>query len=138
VSVTAADRGWRINGPVAVAVAVDDSVPRGVVECDGTTVTGALRAWGHLIALDGRGAHELGDNRVMIGRAPQCDIVINIPEISRQHAVIVRSGGGTTITDLGSSNGTMLNRRRLRDEPAHLSPGDEIVLGDHHYGFRTI
>ena len=138
VTVTAADRGWRINGPVSVDVEVDESVPRGVVECEGDTVPGPLPAWAHLIALDGSGAQPFADNRVMIGRAPQCDIVLAVPEVSRQHALVVRSSGTTTITDLGSSNGTAVNGRLLDDDPAHLVPGDEIVLGSHHYGFRTI
>jgi hypothetical protein len=137
VVVTAADRGWRINGPVKVAVETDNAVPRGVVECAGKVEPGPLPAWGHLIGLDGGGAAVLADNRVVIGRAPQCDIVIPLAEISRQHAVIVRRGGGYQVADLGSSNGTTVNGRRLGDDPMHLVPGDEVGLGGHAYGFRT-
>jgi Protein of unknown function (DUF3662)/FHA domain len=138
VTVTAAHRGWRINGPVSVEVVTDDAVPRGVVECHGTTLNGPLPPWGHLIALDGSGAREITDNRVVVGRAPQCDIVLAMSEVSRQHALIARSGGSTTITDLGSSNGTVVNGRLIGDDPSHLVPGDEVVLGTVRFGFRTI
>ena len=49
-------------------------------------------------------------------------------EISRQHARIARSNGTFTIEDLGSTNGTFVNARRI-SKPELLSPGDRIQVG---------
>jgi serine/threonine protein kinase len=49
-------------------------------------------------------------------------------EISREHARIARSGGNFTIEDLGSTNGTFVNGRKI-NRPEILSPGDRIQVG---------
>ena len=49
-------------------------------------------------------------------------------EISRHHARIARSGGAFMIEDLGSTNGTFVNGRRI-SKPEILSPGDRIQVG---------
>jgi pSer/pThr/pTyr-binding forkhead associated (FHA) protein len=66
----------------------------------------------------------------LIGRSPNCAITIPNPSVSRCHAVIGRSAtGGFYITDVGSSNGTFVNRRRLAPlERRPLRDGDLIGL----------
>lgn len=64
-----------------------------------------------------------------LGRAPGNDIVINDPQVSRQHARITRQGELMVIEDLGSTNGTFVNGMRLRG-PHTLASGDVIGLGD--------
>ena len=50
--------------------------------------------------------------------------------VSRKHAVIHRSGGSYTVEDMGSTNGTFINRKRLRPhEPQAIKPGDELRFG---------
>jgi hypothetical protein len=63
-----------------------------------------------------------------IGRGRASDIVLNDPNVSRQHAEIRPRGGSWVITDLGSTNGSQLNGRRL-DGSEVLRNGDEIELG---------
>src|SRR5690606_9798382 len=63
-----------------------------------------------------------------LGRDPSCDIQIDSPGVSRRHARILLHEQEVVLEDLGSSNGTFLNGNRLRPS-AHLSPGDEIRLG---------
>lgn len=138
VEATAEERGWRLNGPVEVEVVSLDGVPKGLVECTGTTVIGDRPAWGQLIRVDGGGGYALTDNRVTIGRALECDVSIQVPEISRQHALVVRSAAGYEISDLGSSNGTGVNGRRVDDTAVHIVPGDEIDLGNVVMAFRTV
>jgi hypothetical protein len=70
----------------------------------------------------------VGASGVTIGRSRQCDIVLDDPNVSRQHAEVRPRGGAWILTDLGSTNGSLLNRRRI-DQPEVLSAGDEIEIG---------
>src|ERR1700726_2593121 len=65
-----------------------------------------------------------------IGRSPKNVLVLDSPKISRRHAIInVQNIGEFWLIDLGSSNGTFLNHRRLQ-QPARLSDHDQVVIGD--------
>ncbi|HVA50405.1 MAG TPA: FHA domain-containing protein [Pirellulales bacterium] len=66
---------------------------------------------------------------IIFGRDPSCDQVLDDPLVSRRHARLIRSEQGYLIEDLGSTNGTFLNGRRLA-EKAPVQPGDRIGLGD--------
>lgn len=61
---------------------------------------------------------------VTIGRSPECDIHINDPGLSRIHARLVPGEDGVQLEDLGSTNGSFLNDRRVMKERARI--GDEI------------
>ena len=52
------------------------------------------------------------------------------PSISRQHCQLSSTVGTLTITDMGSSHGTFVNKRRLGSEQVVLSDGDSITLGE--------
>ena len=67
--------------------------------------------------------------KIVIGRDPSCDFVIDNKLISGTHAKITREHGGYYIEDLGSTNGTLLNGRRISKEFLRL--GSEITLGKH-------
>jgi hypothetical protein len=64
-----------------------------------------------------------------IGRDPTNHIVINDPQVSRQHARIARQGDLMVIEDVGSTNSTFVNGMRLTS-PHTLVNGDVIGLGD--------
>lgn len=65
-----------------------------------------------------------------IGRAPQCDLVIQDENISREHAAVRRDPSGVMIRDLQSRNGVVVNGRRLARGVEHpLRDRDEITLG---------
>jgi predicted component of type VI protein secretion system len=64
-----------------------------------------------------------------IGRDPSNDIVINDPQVSRQHARVTRQGQMVVVEDLGSTNGSFANGVRLTG-PHVMSNGDVIGLGD--------
>ena len=70
----------------------------------------------------------VGPTGVTMGRSRQCDVVLSDPNVSRQHAEIRPRGGGWMLSDLGSTNGSTLNGRRI-DGPEMLKPGDEIEVG---------
>ena len=62
------------------------------------------------------------------GRHPDSDIFLDDITVSRRHAEIVRSGSGFAVRDVGSLNGTYLNRERI-DDSAPLTNGDELQVG---------
>jgi hypothetical protein len=62
-----------------------------------------------------------------IGRASDCDFVLDEPTVSRHHAVVRRTPEGWTVRDLGSTNGTRINGWRVDDAP--LRVGDELTVG---------
>jgi Protein of unknown function (DUF3662)/FHA domain len=94
---------------------------------------GRARAQTALLMVDGRRV-VLGPQGATIGRGRQADVVLNDPNVSRQHAEIRPRGGSWVITDLQSTNGSQVNGRRI-DGPEVLRPGDEIELGASHITF---
>jgi len=71
---------------------------------------------------------ELAGPEVVIGRQPGVEARLAGTNVSRRHARVVRDGAGFFLEDLGSSNGTFLNGRRLEKRMA-LRPRDEIRIG---------
>jgi hypothetical protein len=85
------------------------------------------RAEKALLMMDGKRL-VVGPAGVTLGRSRQCDIVLSDPNVSRQHAEIRPRGGRWALIDLGSTNGSLLNGRRVEgSEP--IRSGDEIELG---------
>ena len=72
-----------------------------------------------------------GDPVIRIGRDPDCELLLQGQAgdlVPRQHACIELSAVGATLTDIGSSNGTLLNDKLLK-EPATFRVGDRIQMG---------
>jgi pSer/pThr/pTyr-binding forkhead associated (FHA) protein len=75
------------------------------------------------------GARFLLDSDVVtVGRHPESDIFLDDISVSRRHATFTRSGAGYAIADLGSLNGSYVNRDRI-DSEVTLSGGDEVQIG---------
>jgi adenylate cyclase len=71
-----------------------------------------------------------------LGRTATNTIVLESPKVSRRHALIhVQNIGELWLIDLGSSNGTFLNKRRIH-RPVRLSDGDQVTIGDQIFKFR--
>jgi adenylate cyclase len=71
-----------------------------------------------------------------IGRSAKNTIVLDSPNISRRHVIInVQNLGEFWLIDLGSSNGTFLNHRRVH-QPVRLSDLDQVIIGDRVFTFR--
>ena len=64
-----------------------------------------------------------------VGRDPMAEIVLSDPEVSRQHARFTRTEEGYQLQDLGSTNGTFIDGRRLTGEAVGLKPGAVITMG---------
>jgi hypothetical protein len=65
---------------------------------------------------------------LQIGRASQCDIRPNDTYVSQMHARISNRNGSWVVEDVGSTNGTYLNQRKVT-VPTEISPGDRIRVG---------
>lgn len=75
------------------------------------------------------GARYLLDSpEITAGRSPNCDIFLDDVTVSRHHAKFSRRDGVTHLSDLGSLNGTYVNRQLLDHEVA-LKRGDEVQIG---------
>jgi hypothetical protein len=69
----------------------------------------------------------IDEDRMSIGRTPDAAVFLDDVTVSRNHALLVRRQDGHYVDDLGSLNGTYVNRRRI--ESHRLADGDEIQIG---------
>jgi hypothetical protein len=69
------------------------------------------------------------------GRHPESDIFLDDVTVSRRHAEFVRDGDAFVVRDVGSLNGTYLNRGRI--DAAALAGGDEVQIGKYRLVFLT-
>jgi hypothetical protein len=82
----------------------------------------------HVLVVDGPGTrHELTTGRNVIGRGTEADIRLPDTGVSRKHVDVVLDGGTAFAEDLGSTNGTLVNGRRISRQA--LSDGDVIRIG---------
>jgi len=66
----------------------------------------------------------------LIGRDPECDIRIPLPEVSRRQAELLMRGQALTLVDLESANGTFVNNQRAPGPPGRtLRAGDHLIVG---------
>ena len=104
-----------------------DEVDAGLESIDGPALV--VRSGG---GRAGESFEAIGD-RALIGRSPECDVFLDDVTVSRRHAELVREGNGFTIRDLGSLNGTFVNRRRI--ETSALEDDDEVQIGKYRMTF---
>ncbi|AFE09150.1 Pkn9 associate protein 1 [Corallococcus coralloides DSM 2259] len=71
----------------------------------------------------------LRQGSITLGRSSTSDLRLQHASISRRHAQLTRRGNVFTVRDLGSQNGTFVNRLRIKGE-VELQPGDELSLGN--------
>jgi pSer/pThr/pTyr-binding forkhead associated (FHA) protein len=84
-----------------------------------------------VVVLDANGGR-VGTHRlsgpIQIGRGKDCDIRPDDTYVSQVHARISNRNGSWVVEDLGSTNGTYLNQRKVTG-PTGISPGDRIRIG---------
>jgi hypothetical protein len=78
-------------------------------------------------------AFNIGGERNTIGRSPEAEVFLDDVTVSRNHALLVRRRDGLYIDDLGSLNGTYVNRGRI--ESHRLTDGDELQVGKYKLTF---
>jgi len=122
---------------------------------DGSTATYVIDESGELVPVDvtevvheegaalviraggGRVGESFGldDERTTIGRRPDAEVFLDDVTVSRDHALIVKRADGFHLDDLGSLNGTYVNRARI--ESHKLDDGDELQIGKYKLTFLT-
>jgi hypothetical protein len=138
----AAERGWGLVGPPEVEFQLDENLGKGRFECEASFVEGeeelapqpAVGERGTLVLAGGRSV-PLTQPEVTIGRLPECDVVVEDPGASRQHARVRRTDGGFVLIDLGSTNGTLVNEVAIQEHV--LENGDRITIGETVLEFRS-
>ena len=75
----------------------------------------------------------LEGDQMRIGRSPEAEVFLDDVTVSRNHALLVRRRDGLYIDDLGSLNGTYVNRKRI--ESHKLQDGDELQVGKYKLTF---
>jgi pSer/pThr/pTyr-binding forkhead associated (FHA) protein len=77
----------------------------------------------------------LGHRSVMIGRHPECDVRLESLRVSRRHCILTSEGDAVVVRDLGSTNGTWINGRRV--SAGWIRPGDVVAIADLRYCLRS-
>lgn len=147
----AAGEGWQFVGPPEIHLQPDGAVKAGTFDLETEWVQSAepepqagpqtqliqmsLTADAELVML---GKHRrtwpLSKDRLVLGRMEGCDVMIPDASISRKHAELVREGDEWVLVDLGSTNGTEVNGKRVNRH--RLEPGDRVALGETTLEFR--
>lgn len=150
--------GWRGAATAAAATAAggaendDDNLTQKTHQAVTGTITAPAFAYARLIIERGKNAGKefiLSENEINIGRwdadngvFPDVDLDADDPEakVSRRHARIVRYGNQYLVEDLGSTNGTFINRGRrlLPGNRQIIEDGDEIIVGKTFLRFQVI
>jgi hypothetical protein len=122
--------------PPAAAVAPGPVIDQTVLYQEpAPAVAPAPRASSARGVLRGRqGDYQLAEAVTVIGRSRRCDIVLTDPNVSRQHAEIRKQDDGFMLIDLGSTNGSRVNRRDVKQ--VVLQHGDRIELGTTEFLFE--
>ena len=114
------------SGDTTEVYQVDETGELRPVDLDTMTHEGAT-----LVIRSGGGrsgeAFNLTEERNTIGRSPDAEVFLDDVTVSRNHALLVRRRDGLYVDDLGSLNGTYVNRHRI--ESHRLQNGDELQVG---------
>ena len=89
------------------------------------------KPWGYVYAFRTLRVYALMGDDTRLGRLPENDVALSSARVSRRHAAIRKTEAGVVFVDIGSSNGSRLNRDPVRaQEERPLRPGDRIQLAD--------
>jgi hypothetical protein len=122
------------GGPDVTSVIMTGSVPETDAEFSTEAHQGAVDALrpGSALLVVKRGPNAgsrflLDQDVISAGRHPDSDIFLDDVTVSRRHAEFRREGSGYSVHDVGSLNGTYVNRERI--DAAALTGGDEVQIG---------
>lgn len=119
-----------VHSPVQIRLATPTQIRRQMDRYYGPRLIGVLPSGEKL-------EHPVDQPEVAIGKAAHNHVVLPDPTVSNTHAILIARGGGYSIVDLGSRNGTFVNSERLGSQAHTLRHGDKILLGKTVLTFRN-
>lgn len=131
----AREEGYTFMGPVEILFHVDPGMRIGAFSVEARLRQGDGGAGAGAIVLPSGERFVLGDTIVTIGRLPESILVLEDPNVSRQHAEIRPSGNGFVLADLGSTNGSKVNGIKVSERV--LEDGDELTFGSTSFRFEA-
>ena len=132
----AAKVGATFEGSVGVTMSERASLPLGaiVVEVAGASVAPRAFRLRTIVGVPPDGVYSV-KRTTRIGRSEEGEVVLVDPSVSRAHAVVEIGSRGAIVRDLGSTNGTFVNGRRIESET--LRDGDELRFGNTRMRFES-
>lgn len=127
-------QGYSFAGPVSIELERDDQLSTGTLRVDSSTVEGKV-SWRGVVDVEGR-RHPLVKARTVIGRGSDADITISDAGTSRKHVEILWDGERAMVRDMNSTNGTLLNGRKVVE--AALPPDSTVTIGRTDIVFRVV
>lgn len=132
----AREEGYHFMGPVRVELTEDANQRAGRFEVHAQLRQSKGGAGAGSLVMPSGQRISLGDRPVDIGRSSDCAITLSDHNVSRRHAEIRPGARGYAVVDLGSTNGTMVNGTRIRDEQT-LVDGDIVNVGATYIRFEA-
>jgi Protein of unknown function (DUF3662)/Inner membrane component of T3SS, cytoplasmic domain len=127
-------QGYTFAGPVTIRLERDDQLSTGTLRVDSSTAEGRV-SWRGVVDIAGT-RHPLVKGRTVIGRGSDADITIADAGTSRKHVEILWDGERAMVRDMQSTNGTMLNGRKVTE--AALTPDSTVTIGRTDIVFRVV
>lgn len=122
----AKSQGYSFAGPVTITLVRDDQVSTGTLRVESSTAQGGRVSWRGVVDIAGN-RHPLIKGRTVIGRGSDADITISDAGTSRKHVEILWDGERAMVRDMNSTNGTLLDGRKVTEAP--LPPDSTVTIG---------
>ena len=130
----AKSQGYTFAGPVSITLERDDQLSTGTLRVESSTVEGRV-AWRGMLDVEGK-RHPIVKSRTVIGRGSDADITIADSGTSRKHVEILWDGERAMVRDMQSTNGTLLDGRKITE--AALPPDSTVTIGRTDIVFRVV
>jgi len=131
--------GWAAGAVSAPALSGGEGKSRTMaIDMGAQAGGGGSAAVGWLVPLEGPQSGELFQlkHRSVVGTAADCDVVLRDGSISSRHAEFIATGSGFRVNDLGSTNGTFVNDKRITSHD--LVDNDNVRLGRTPFKFKSM
>ena len=125
---------YTFPGGIRITLMSDPAGSEGVLAIESTSVKGSV-VWNPVLDIDGV-RHPLTRSRTVIGRGSDADITLDDTGTSRKHIEILWDGTRAQLTDLGSTNGSLLNGEPV--SKAVLPPDSVVEIGRTRILFRVL
>ena len=121
----AKSQGYTFAGPVSITLERDPQLSTGTLRVNSSTAEGRV-AWRGVLDVEGK-RHPIVKSRTVIGRGSDADITISDSGTSRKHVEILWDGERAMVRDMQSTNGTLLDGRKVTE--AGLPPDSTVTIG---------